>query len=416
MSSVAAESGAPLRVAIVHDWLVTLAGAEWVLRDLLLAFPDATVFTTIDHMADQDRAALALPPTRTTWLQGVPGISRQYRAYLPVMPWAVSGHDLSGYDLVISNSHAVAKGIRPHRDQRHVCYCLSPMRYAWDLREQYLREASLDGPLLGPPARLMLNALRRWDRTTSARVDRFLTLSSYIADRIARAYGRSAAVVYPPVDTEFFVPAAADMDTGPVRVEGMSSAEEYYVTASRFVPYKRVDMIAAAFRRLPDKRLVIVGAGPDEAKVRAAAGPNVTLVGHTSRAELRRWLQGARGFVFAAEEDFGIAPVEAQACGVPVIAYARGGAVETIRGADQADPTGEFYVEQSAEALAEAIRRFEGRPWRSSGTAWMACRTNALRFARPRFRDEIRAAILAPPRGSDRSMGPGGFEPPHVGL
>jgi glycosyltransferase involved in cell wall biosynthesis len=383
------------RIAIVHDWLVVNAGGEMVLRDLLLAFPEAALFSMIDHLSAEDRAAIGITrPVHTSVLQHVPGVAKRYRGLLPMMPLALRGLDVSGYDIVLSVSHAVAKGVRTRPGQLHVCYCLSPMRYAWDLREQYLREAGRDGPLSGPLARTMLEGMRRWDLANSRDVDRFLTLSTYIADRIARAYGRESAVIYPPVDTEYFTPADAPR-------------EDFYVTASRMVPYKRVDMIAAALRELPDRRLVIIGTGPDAAKVRAAAGANVEVVGHLPRAELRAMLQRARAYLFAAEEDFGIAPVEAQACGTPVIAYGRGGAVETVRGLEASAPTGVLYEEQSASALAAAIRRFEGAHGRITAAA---CRANAERFARARFRREMRAAVLG------EGVGPGGFEPPHVGL
>lgn len=396
------------RVAIVHDWLVTLGGAELVLGELLRVFPDAELFTLIDHMAPEDRAAIGAGAVldsaaaagtaaaairegavHTSIFQSVPGIERHYRSFLPLMPAAMRSLDVSGYDLVLSNSHAVAKGVRTHAGQLHLCYCLSPMRYAWDLREQYLREAGLDGPVAGPLARSMLEGMRRWDESNSRRVGAFATLSHYIADRIRRAYGRDAQVVYPPVDTDFFTP-------GGVR-------EDFYVTASRFVPYKRVDMIAKAFALLPDRRLVIIGDGPDAAKVRAAAGPNVTLVGRASREVLRDHFRRARAFLFAAEEDFGIAPVEAQACGTPVIAFGRGGVCETVRGARMAPesdgprqvgepqaPTGLFYAGQSAGALAAAIRQFESLP---AAIPLERCRENALRFAAAEFRRGIRTFV-----------------------
>jgi glycosyltransferase involved in cell wall biosynthesis len=230
----------------------------------------------------------------------------------------------------------------------------------------------------------MLEAMRRWDLANTPGVDAFATLSQYIAERIERAYGRPAVVIYPPVDTEFFTPATAS-----VRGEEVKR-EEFYVTASRFVPYKRVDMIASAFRSLADRKLVVIGDGPDEAKVRAAAGLNVELVGRLSREEVRSYLRRARAFVFAAEEDFGIAPVEAQACGTPVIAFGRGGVMETVRGLDSATPTGVFYAEQTAEALAEAVRRFEAltRPISAE-----ACRANALRFGAEIFRERFRSFV-----------------------
>jgi glycosyltransferase involved in cell wall biosynthesis len=366
------------RVAIVHDWLVNSGGAELVLRDLLSVFPDAHVFTLIDHMAADERRAIGLGRTTTSSLQNIPGIAKHYRNFLPLMPWAVRSLDVSGYDIVISNSHAIAKGITTTDKQLHICYCLSPMRYAWDLREPYLRASGLDHGIKGALARAMLERMRRWDLGNTHGVDAFVTLSQFIAERIERAYGRESTVIYPPVDTDYFTPE------GP--------REEFYLTASRFVQYKRIDLIAEAFRLLPDKKLIIVGDGPDAAKIRAAAGPNVTLVGRQSRPALRDYLRRARAFIFAAEEDFGIAPVEAQACGTPVIAYGAGGALETVRAAPFPTPTGVFFEEQSAEAIADGVRRFEAVVPAISAEN---CRANAERFDGARFREQIRAFVAA---------------------
>jgi glycosyltransferase involved in cell wall biosynthesis len=368
-----------VKVAIIQEWLVTLGGSELVLSELLKVFPGAKVFTLVDHMSAENKAFLGAGNTTTSFLQNIPGIERRYRNFLPLFPAAVRSLDVSAFDVVISNSHAVAKGVRTHARQLHVSYCLSPMRYAWDLREQYLRESGNDKGVRGMLARTMLERLRRWDKANSADVDAFATLSHYIGDRIRRAYDRASTVIYPPVDTDFFTP-------GDTSVNG-----EYYITASRFVPYKRIDAIAAAFRELPDRRLVIVGEGPDAEKIRRAAGPNVELAGRVGRNELRSLLRGARAFIFAAEEDFGIAPVEAQACGLPVIAFGRGGAVETvIGGRDAADDerTGVFFNEQTPGAIAGAVRAFE-----AMSISRGACRVNAERFTEARFRSEFRALV-----------------------
>lgn len=368
------------RVAIVHDWLETPGGAELVLEELLAVFPRAELYTMIDQRSSENRsAALAGVQIHTSWLQHVPGIKRSYRSWLPLMPLALQSLDVSAYDIVISNSHAVAKGIHTHARQLHLCYCLSPMRYAWDLKAQYLREAGLNRGVKGALASAMLQRMRRWDLANTAGVNAFATLSEYIAERIERAYGRESVVIYPPVDTEFFtLPASGGM------------RGDTYVTASRFVPYKRIDMIAKAFALLPDRKLIIVGDGPDAAKVRAASGSNVMLVGRESRERVRERLRSARAFVFAAEEDFGIAPVEAQACGTPVIAFGRGGVTETVRGLGSGAPTGVFYDVQSSQALADAVRRFEalGAPIMPE-----ACRASALRFRAEVFRRGIRGFV-----------------------
>ena len=374
----------------MHDWLETPGGSELVLEELLAVLPGADVFTMIDQRSAASRSsggALASARITTSWMQHIPAIKRNYRAWLPLMPLALRSLDVSAYDIVISNSHAVAKGVRTHSRQLHLCYCLSPMRYAWDLKAQYLREAGLERGVKGALAGTMLEAMRRWDLANTPGVDAFATLSRYIAERIERAYGRSATVIYPPVDTEYFTPATPA--TPSVRGEE-GERENFYVTASRFVPYKRVDMIASAFRSIADRKLVVIGDGPDAGKVRAAAGPNVELVGRLNREEVRSYLLRARAFVFAAEEDFGIAPVEAQACGTPVIAFGRGGVTETVRGLDSATPTGVFYADQTAEALAEAVRRFERLSPEISASA---CRTNSLRFRAELFRANFRAFV-----------------------
>jgi glycosyltransferase involved in cell wall biosynthesis len=364
------------RIALIHEWLITLGGSELTLAQVRKIFPGADVFALVDKLEDDERSFLDLGRTRTSFLQSVPRIETRYRAMLPLFPAAVRSIDVSAYDIIISSSHAVAKGVRTRRGQLHVCLCYSPMRYAWDLREQYLRESGNDRGARGLLARALLGYLRRWDRANSDDVDSFVAISHYIADRIQRAYGRASTVIYPPVDTEFYTPGPAE------------SGRDYFITASRFVPYKRVDLIAAAFRELPDKRLVIVGAGPDEAKVRAASGSNVELVGHVGRERLRELLRGAAGFVFAAEEDFGIAPVEAQACGTPVIAFGRGGSAETVIDGGGEDRTGVLFEEQTAECIAAAVRAFSAQTFSS-----VACRVNAERFSEERFRHAFHAHV-----------------------
>ena len=367
-----------MKIAIVHDWLTTLGGSELVLREMLRLFPDASVFTLIDKMAPDDRAFAGVGKVTTSFLDAIPGVGGRYRSLLPLYPAAIRSLDVGAFDVVISSSHAVAKNVRTRDGQLHITYCHSPMRYAWDLRDQYLREAGLSAGARGLMARTLLDALRRWDRVRSADVDVFVTNSHYVADRIQRAYGRSSTVIYPPVDVDFFTPGPPDESLG-----------EYYATVSRFVPYKRVDLIARAFAALPDRKLVIVGDGPDAEKVRAAAGGNAVLLGRASRERVRTVLRGAHAFLFAAEEDFGIAPVEAQACGAPVIAFGRGGALETVVGSDGPTRTGVFFSEQTSESIAAAVREFE----RLSPISRDACRGNAERFSEATFRREFGALV-----------------------
>jgi glycosyltransferase involved in cell wall biosynthesis len=348
-----------------------------VLAEILRTYPDADLFALVDFLDDADREALAGKRAITTFLQRVPFARSTFRLLLPLFPRAIESLDVSGYDLVISSSHAVAKGVRTRSGQVHVCYCYTPMRYVWDLREQYLARTKLDRGLRGIAVRRSLARLRDWDRAASARVDHFIAISRHIADRIRRCYGRESTVIYPPVAVDAAAPAARG---------------ERYVTVSQLVPYKRVDLIAQAFAQLPERQLVIVGDGPERRRIEAVAPPNVLLTGHLPDRERDRWLATARAFVFAAEEDFGIAPLEAQAFGTPVIAYAGGASSETIRGLGSNAPTGVLFAEQSAAAIAAAIREFERA---SSAIRADACRENARRFGADRFQRELRAFVDA---------------------
>jgi glycosyltransferase involved in cell wall biosynthesis len=375
--------------ALVHDWLVTAGGGESVLAEALTAFPGAPVHALIDHMTAADHARLGIPSAHTSWMQGIPGVARRYRSLLPLMPAAVRSLRIDGPGPVLAISHAVAKAAPVREDQALLCLCLSPMRYAWDLREQYLEESGLSRGVKGALARAVLERMRRWDERTAARVDAYASISRYIADRVRRAYGRESEVIYPPVDTDYY---NYELGVGSSQL-AVGGAGGVYVTASRFVPYKRVDLIVRAFAAMPDRKLVVIGDGPDDAKVRAAGAPNVTFIGRASREVLRDWLRAARAFVFAAEEDFGIAPVEAQACGTPVIAFGRGGALETVVDGT----TGLFFAVQAVESIREAVDRFERNAFDPA-----ACRANAERFSAPRFRAALVDWVL---RNRQRTRG-----------
>jgi glycosyltransferase involved in cell wall biosynthesis len=366
-----------MKVAVIHDWLVTYAGAERVLEQILNVYPDADIFTLVDFLAPGKRDFLKGRPVKTSFIQRLPFAKTRYRQYLPFMPLAIEQLDVTGYDLVISSSHAVAKGVITGPNQRHICYCHTPVRYAWDLQHQYLRESGLERGLKGMLARMILHYIRIWDARTSNGVDEFVANSGYIAKRIWKAYRREAAVIYPPVEIDYYLPKSG-------------AREEFYLTASRMVPYKKMDMIVEAFASMPGKRLVVIGDGPDYEKVKAKTGPNTSLIGYQGRESLRDLLQRARAFVFAAEEDFGIVPVEAQACGTPVIAFNRGGALETVRGLDSSEPTGVFFNEQTPQSLVSAVELFE-----KDGKAILpsSCRENALRFSDVRFRDDLAAFV-----------------------
>jgi glycosyltransferase involved in cell wall biosynthesis len=357
-----------MKVAVVHDWLVTYSGAERVLEGILNCVPEADLFAVIDFVPDRERGFLQGKRARTTFIQRLPFARTKYRSYLPLMPLAIEQLDLSAYDLVISSSYSVAKGVLTGPDQIHISYVHSPMRYAWDLQHQYLKASGLDRGPRSILARWTLHKLRVWDRHSANGVDHFLCNSRYIARRILKTYRREAKVLYPPVDTDFYT----------LREQ----KEDIYVTVSRLVPYKRIDVIAAAFAGLPNKKLVIIGDGPDRRKIELAAGANVTILGRQSRETLRDHLQRAKAFIFAAEEDFGISPLEAQACGTSVIAYGKGGVLETVRGLDQEAPTGIFFREQTAEAIKAAVAQHELHQERLDPKI---CRANAERFGKAVF-------------------------------
>lgn len=367
-----------IRVAIVHDWLTVYAGAERVLEQMIACFPHADLFSLVDFLDKGARTFIGEKHVTTSFIQTLPKARTQYRSYLALMPFAVEQFDLSEYDLVISSSHAVAKGVLVGPDQLHICMCYSPIRYAWDLQHQYLRESNLDHGLKGWLARWLLHKMRLWDVRTANGVDRFIGISHFIARRIEKTYRRDATVIYPPVDVSGFV----------FRAE----KEDFYLTASRMVPYKKMPMIVEAFAAMPDKRLVVIGEGPEFARCKAVAGKNVELMGWQPFEVLRDHMQRAKAFVFAAEEDFGIAPLEAQACGTPVIAFGKGAVLETIQGLDTDQPTGVFFAEQTPKAVETAVRLFEQEEARIFPTA---CRENALRFSPDRFRNEFIGLVEA---------------------
>ncbi len=366
-----------MKVAIVHDWLVTYAGSERVVEQMLACYPQADVFSLVDFLPESDRGMLGGRKVRTSIIQHLPWARKRFRAYLPLMPLAVEQLDVSGYDLVISSSHAVAKGVLVGPDQLHVCMCYSPIRYAWDLQHQYLHESGLDKGIKSWLIRWLLHKIRLWDSRTSAGVDQFVAISRYIGRRIAKTYRRDSHVIYPPVNVEDFLLQA--------------SKEDFYLAASRLVPYKKMPLIVEAFNQMSGRRLVVIGDGPDAERCRSIAGPNVTLLGYQSTAVLRDHMQRAKAFVFAAEEDFGITPIEAQACGTPVIAFARGGALETLKGPDHPSPTAVFFEEQTPQAIMEAVERFETEEGRRIRPE--ACRENAQRFNPERFRQEFKAFV-----------------------
>ncbi|HDG9809437.1 glycosyltransferase family 4 protein [Raoultella planticola] len=359
-------------IGVVADWLVTYAGAERVIKEFIDIYPNADLYSVVDFLDKESRLFFHGKHAKTTFIQKLPFSKTKYQKYLPLMPLAIEQLDLSSHDVVLSSSHAVAKGVLTGPDQLHISYVHSPIRYAWDLQHQYLAEAGLSRGLKGLLAKLILHKIRLWDYRTASGVDHFIANSNFIARRIKKVYGRDADVIYPPVDVE--------------RFSLCEEKENYYFTASRLVPYKRIDLIVEAFSHMPDKKLVVIGDGSEMGKIKAKATQNIEILGYQSNAVMEEYMRKAKAFVFAAEEDFGITPVEAQACGTPVIAFGKGGALETIRpyGVEQA--TGIFFNKQNIASVIEAVNIFENI---STLIEPSSCRSNSLRFSNERFRFEM---------------------------
>ena len=360
-----------MKVAIVCDWLVVYAGAERVVEQILNIYPDADLFCVVDFLPKRDRVFIKNKLIHTTFIQNLPGAQKHYRSYLPLMPIAIEQLDVTDYDLVISSSHCVAKGILTGPNQVHISYVHSPVRYAWDLTHQYLDESGLNHGLKGIMVKFILHYMRIWDTRTANGVDYFIANSQFIAKRIKKVYGRESEVIYPPVDVDAF--------------KYCEEKEDYYLTASRLVPYKKVKLVVEAFNEMPEKKLIVIGNGPDFAKIKAIAKDNITMMGYQPFTVLKEKMQHAKAFVFAAEEDFGITPVEAQACGTPVIAYGKGGALETIK----RNESGIFFFEQSKDCIINSVSEFE----KNKSISSRKCRINAERFGKKQFNDYLKNFI-----------------------
>ncbi|MDR3491427.1 MAG: glycosyltransferase family 4 protein [Gammaproteobacteria bacterium] len=365
-----------MKIAIVCDWLVTYAGAERVLSELLACFPEADLFAVVDFLSADDRKHLQNKSATTTFIQSLPFAKKRYRSYLPLMPLAIEQLDLSSYDLIISSSHAVAKGVITGPDQLHIAYVHSPMRYAWDLQHQYLKETGLHKGLKGFIAKWFLHKLRIWDQRTAHGVDHFIANSQFIARRIWKTYRREADVIYPAVNLNEFTP--------------YEKKEDYYLIASRMVPYKKMDLIVESFAQMPDKKLIVIGTGPDFEKVKTKATSNISILGFQPTEKLIHTMQRAKALLFAAEEDFGLVPLEAQACGTPVIAFGKGGALETVRGLGQTDPTGVFFAEQSMSSICKAVAEFEAH---EKSFTVANCVNNANKFSSAHFRQTFKKYV-----------------------
>jgi glycosyltransferase involved in cell wall biosynthesis len=358
------------RVVLVHDWLTGMRGGEKCLEVLCRRWPRAPLFTLL-HRPGSVSPAIEARSIQTSWFQHLPHVHRYYRYLLPLMP-AAARWRFPSCDLVVSLSHCVAKAALPPPRVPHVCYCFTPMRYAWHMREAYFgkhRTAGFKGRLVGR----LLELLRRWDRRSADRVTHFIAISRTVQKRIAECYGRASTIIYPPVDTDFYCPSAVPR-------------EGYYLVVSAFAPYKRLDLAVEACNRLR-RQLVIIGTGQDEARLRALAGPTIHFMGWQPNVVVRDHLRRCRALVFPGEEDFGMVPVEAQACGTPVIAFGRGGATETVVPlGKRRDPTGLWFDEQTGECLAHALTRFEAG---ASAFAPAAARRQAQRFNVHRFAEEM---------------------------
>jgi glycosyltransferase involved in cell wall biosynthesis len=367
-----------MRIAIIHEWLESYAGSERTLEQILLTFPEAELFSLVDFLPEKQRFFLHGHKPHLSFIQNLPFAEKKFRNYLPLFPLAVEQYDLSSFDVVISNSHAFAKGVLVGPKQLHISHCCSPIRYAWDLRDQYLQEAGITRGLKSWFVRLVLSRIRIWDAVSAQSVDEYVAISHFIAARIKKFYGRDSVVLYPPVDVASFTLN--------------EQKEDFYLAASRQVPYKKIDIIVEAFKRMPHRKLVVIGDGTEAAKINRIAEncPNIQLMGYQPFSVMKEKMQKAKAFLFAAKEDFGIIVLEAQACGTPVIAFGEGGALETVIDNDE-KRTGYFFTEQTPEAVITAVTRFEAE----GGTIKPAdCRANAERFTPEIYRKKMRKFVL----------------------
>lgn len=362
-----------MKVAIVQEWLVTVGGSDKVVKAILDVFPDADIYTLVAKKEVCDELGIPWEKVHTSFIQKMPLGTKKHRAYLPLFPFAIEQFDLRGYDVVISSSHCVAKGVLTKADQLHICYCHSPIRYCWDMYNEYLEESHLDKGFKSWLVRLMLHPIRQFDAIAGSRVDYYISNSDYVGQRIRKTYRRKATTIHPNIDISNF--------------ELCNDKQEYYLASSRLVAYKKIDTIIEAFNQMPDKKLVVIGGGPNLEAYRKLAKDNVIVMGYQPFDVLKDKMQHAKAFVFAADEDFGMIPIEAQSCGTPVIAYGHGGSLETVNGGK----TGLFFNEQTPEAIVEAVNRFEAMG--SQPFAPADCRQWAEGFSEERFKREIKEFV-----------------------
>ena len=361
-----------MKKALIADWYYVNGGAEKVIHSFNNIWDDFDHYALIDFLPEKDRGYVfngGNDKVNTSFIQNLPTAGSNHRKFLELFPKAIEQFDLTDYDLVISSSSSIAKGVLTSANQVHISYIHSPMRYAWDLYFQYLKESNLNG-IKGWYAKKVLHQIRMWDVINTNRVDHIVANSNYIAKRIAKVYRRESTVIYPPVDIANF---SLELNK-----------EDYYITASRMVPYKKMDLIVEAFSKMPDKRLLVIGEGPEMSKIRNIATNNIELLGHVSYLELIHYIQKAKAFVFAAEEDFGIVPVEAQACGTPVLAYGKGGVLETVSDG----VSGIFFENQTVTSIIEGVKKME-----SIDFDLELVRSNAEQFGKDRFEREFKEYV-----------------------
>ncbi|WP_129595742.1 glycosyltransferase family 4 protein [Anaerophilus nitritogenes] len=352
-----------MKIAIVHDWLTNMGGAERIIRILHQLFPDAPIYTIVYNKNNMPKDFEKMD-IRPSFIQNMPFGVKKYQSYLPLMPIAVENFDLSEYDVILSSSTACAKGVITRSDTVHICYCNTPMRYAWDMYHDYVRDK---GTFVRGIISLLMNYIRLWDRVSADRVDYFIANSNNVANRIQKHYKRESSVIYPPVDTDFYTP--------------IDENEDYYLIVSRLVPYKKIDLAIEVFNDM-ELPLVIIGDGSELDKYKSIAKENIRFLGRLKDKEVRDYYRRCRAFIFPGEEDFGITPVEAQACGRPVIAYGKGGALETI--IDK--KTGVFFKDQSVQALKEAVMYLEDYADQFNKEI---IRNHAFKFSTKRFEEEM---------------------------
>ena len=368
------------RFAVVHDWFDCIAGSEKVVKEMMHCYGQADVFSLVDHLSDDDRESLGISNINTSFIQKLPFHKSKFRNYLPLMPIAIEQFDLSGYDVILSSSHAFAKGIVTSAEQIHLSYVHTPIRYAWDMQQEYLEQQGLNGNRIYTPRgikslliRSALHYIRMWDRSTADRVDVYVANSGYVANRIKKTYNRDAQVIYPPCDVH--------------KMKVRRTKENFFLAAGRLVPYKRFDLIVKAMKHLPDQKLIVIGDGSEMNKLKSIAGSNVEFLGYQSDEVLYDHMERAKAFVFGAIEDFGIMPVEAQACGTPVVAMSRGGTAETV----QHKSTGYHFDEQTPECIADAMQVVADLPNGYFDADHI--RVHSEKFSRDMFRKNFQALV-----------------------